>query len=459
MEDEKGLDLSLGLPCGGNSSSQKGKYGSSSGIRMGGSDRGCKLINEFKNFLDGGNQQHPLKVRENIYNNFAKAAVEVEEGKISSVGEKRKNLFIESNHQKENERNANHADLTDRTKASHISITTDEGSTAHNEDVAESEIDGLTSRHVSQHDDMSKQFVSKCQKDTRALTDSSALEFLGQQGFIISSSKEFNVIDMPTMPHSVLFPGQPVNMNTSCSPPLKDSKASRLSSYPLPSMIHDIGARNGEHPGIQQLMPANYPSMFGCTPVHQQQMHSTYYGKNPWNHDSQIDSQKLTQAVISHKLSESTRYDESAEEHGQSYLKQQLGEEGSSSHTGDPEGNTTYHHVQDSSDQPRAAESNPCEFPTIRAGIAVGLKIGGCGSYPNLPWVSTTGQGPNGRTISGVTYKYSPTQLRIVCACHGSHMSPDEFVQHAAAEEKNTRDAGTGLALYPSSNPATSAQS
>ncbi|KAL6586115.1 hypothetical protein OROMI_002759 [Orobanche minor] len=495
MEDEEGLDLSLGLPCGGNSSSQKGKYGSSSGIRMGESDRDCKLINEFKNFLEGGNQQHPLKVRENIYNNFAKAAVdvetfkysntggiwlkndsrsmEIEEGKISSVGEKRKNLFIDSNHQKKHERNANLADLTDRTKASHISITTDEGSTAHNEDVAESEIDGLSSRHVSQHDDMSKKFVSKCQKDTRALADSSALEILGQQGFIIPSEKEFNVIDMPTMSHSVPFPGQPVNMITYCSPPLKDSNGSRLSSYPLPSMIHDIGARNGEHPGIHPLMPANFPSMFGCTPVqlpspdmdnsqgivvHQQQMHSTYYGKNPWNHDSQIDSQKLTQ-VISHKSSESTRYDERAEEHGQSYLKQQLGEEGSSSHTGDPEGNTTFHHVKDASGQPRAADSNPCEFPAIRAGIASGLKIGGCGSYPNLPWVSTTGQGPNGKTISGVTYKYSPTQIRIVCACHGSHMSPDEFVRHAAAEEKNTRDAGTGLALYPSSNPAASAQS
>ncbi|KAL6586075.1 hypothetical protein OROMI_002719 [Orobanche minor] len=453
MDDEKGLDLSLGLPCGGNGSSQKGKYGSSSGIRMGESDRDCKLINEFKNFLEGGNQQHPLKVRENIYNNFAKAAVdvetfkysntggiwlkndsrsmEVEEGKISSVGEKRKNLFIDSNHQKKHERNANHADLTDRTKASHISITTDEGSTAHNEDVAESEIDGLSSRHVSQHDDMSKKFVSKCQKDTRALADSSALEILGQQ----------------------------VNMITYCSPPLKDSNDSRLSSYPLPSMIHDIGARNGEHPGIQPLMPANFPSMFWCTPVqlpspdmdnsqgivvHQQQMHSTYCGKNPWNHDSQIDSQKLTQ-VISHKSSESTCYDERAEEHGQSYLKQQFGEEGSSSHTGDPEVNTTFHHVKDASDQPRAADSNPCEFPAIRAGIASGLKIGGCGSY--------------GKTISGVTYKYSPTQIRIVCACHGSHMSPDEFVRHAAAEEKNTRDAGTGLALYPSSNPAASAQS
>ncbi|KAL0337377.1 UNVERIFIED_CONTAM: Ninja-family protein [Sesamum calycinum] len=111
-----------------------------------------------------------------------------------------------------------------------------------------------------------------------------------------------------------------------------------------------------------------------------------------------------------------------------------------------------------SSDQPRA-ESTPSEFPAIRPGIAADLKFGGCGSYPNLPWVSTTGPGPNGRTISGVTYRYSPTQIRIVCACHGSHMSPEEFVRHAGEENSNPDAAGAGLASIPSSNTAASAQS
>lgn len=163
-------------------------------------------------------------------------------------------------------------------------------------------------------------------------------------------------------------------------------------------------------------------------------------------------------AVISHKSSESTQHDGRAGEHGKSYGKQQVGEEGSSSHTeGDLKGNHAIHQVKDASDQPRA-ESVPSEFPAIRPGIAADLKFGGCGSYPNLPWVSTTGPGPNGRTISGVTYRYNPTEIRIVCACHGSHMSPVEFIRHAG-EENNTADAGTGLTSLPGSNPAASAQS
>lgn len=162
-------------------------------------------------------------------------------------------------------------------------------------------------------------------------------------------------------------------------------------------------------------------------------------------------------AVISHKSSESPQFDVRVVE-GKSYRKQQVGEEGSSSHTeGDLKENNAIHQVKDVSDQPRA-ESLPSEFPAIRPGITADLKFGGCGSYPNLPWVSTTGSGPNGRTISGVTYKYSPTQIKIVCACHGSHMSPDEFIQHAS-EENSSPDAGTGLTSISGSNPAASAQS
>ncbi|CAN4096634.1 unnamed protein product [Withania somnifera] len=108
-------------------------------------------------------------------------------------------------------------------------------------------------------------------------------------------------------------------------------------------------------------------------------------------------------------------------------------------------------------EHPRA-EVVPSEFPTIRPGLAADLKFGGSGSYPNLPWVSTTGPGPNGRTISGVTYRYTPTQIRIVCACHGSHMSPEEFVRHAS-EEQSSKEGGTGVSSFPSSNPAASAQS
>ncbi|KAI3447005.1 hypothetical protein Pfo_003674 [Paulownia fortunei] len=388
---------------------------------------------------------------------------------------------METNQQKQHERETNHPDLTDKTKASHITISTDEGSTAENEDVADSEVDGSTSRHASQNDDVSKRFVSsgslsRGQRD--AFGDLSDVEISGQKRNTISSEKEYNMTNRP-MPYGVPFPAQPVNMNMSYSQSIKDlnsSGAPSLSVYPLPGITHATTAPNGARPGIQPVMLANFPLMFGYTPVqppavdrdnsrgiisHNQQIHPTYSVRIPVNYDTHNDSQKLTQAtipVISHKSSESMQYDGRAAEHGTSNGKQHVGEEGSSCHTeGDLKGNRTIHQVKDASDQPRA-ETIPSEFLAIRPGIAADLKFGGCGTYPNLPWVSTTGPGPNGRTISGVTYRYSPTQIRIVCACHGSHMSPEEFGRHAG-EENNTPDASSVLASLPSSNPAASAQS
>ncbi|CAA0826917.1 AFP homolog 2 [Striga hermonthica] len=422
MEDEKGLDLSLGLPCGGNSSSsQKIKYGSSSDMKSDEADRGSKLINEFKNFLEGGNnQQHPIIVGEKFYNNsFGKSAADLEtsrnsntgggiwltndsrstefvEDKRSSVGEKRKHLFIETNQEKKHEKDAtSFVDLTDKSKTSHISITTDEGSTADNEDVAESEVDGSTSGHIPSG----------------------------------SSEKNFNVMNMPMAYSTVPLRGQPVSMNTNTlsSQPMKDS---------------NIGGT-----------PGNFSLMFGYNPVqlpsldrdnskgnichHQEMHHPTYSGRNSLNHDTQNESRKITQGIIPHKATESTP----------------------SSHTGGGDAKGYNQVRKDAPDQSRAAAAEPIpgEFPAIRPGIAGEVKFGGCGSYPNLPWVSTTGQGPNGRTISGVTYRFSPTQIRIVCACHGSHMSPEEFVRHASAEETHSPDALTSS--LPSSNPAASAQS
>lgn len=499
MEDEKGLDLSLSLPCGGSGSSQKGNRASSSDIRSNEGDRDIKLINEFKNFLEGGTQQHPSKVEENIYSSFGKAAAadietsknsntggiwnndtrsaETEEERRSGVGEKRKNLFTEGNQQKRHDRETSNLDLIDKAKASHISITTDEGSTAENEDVADSEVDGSTSRHASQNDDMPKRFVSsnglsRIPKD--AFGDSSGVEVLGQNRFSISGEKEFNRTNMPVS-YGVPYPAQPVNTNMSYTPGNNSSSSSApsLCSYPLPGMMQGMTAPNSDRQGMQPVMQSNFPLMFGYNPVQLPALdrdnsrgiishlpiHPAYAGRNP--PDTHNDSRKLSQAtvpIISHKTSEPTQYDGRAPEHGKNNGKQQVGEEGSSSHReGDPKGSQTIHPARDTSDQP-TAETPPSEYQSIRPGIAADLKFGGCGSYPNLPWVSTTGPGPNGRTISGVTYRFSATQIRIVCACHGSHLSPEEFVRHAS-EENNTPSTGTGLASVPGSNPATSAHS
>ncbi|XWS47198.1 hypothetical protein CRYUN_Cryun14cG0132500 [Craigia yunnanensis] len=48
----------------------------------------------------------------------------------------------------------------------------------------------------------------------------------------------------------------------------------------------------------------------------------------------------------------------------------------------------------------------------------------------NMPCVSTTGSGLNGKTINGFLYRYTKSEVSIICVCHGSSFTPAEFVQH-----------------------------
>ncbi|XWS36595.1 hypothetical protein CRYUN_Cryun20dG0098100 [Craigia yunnanensis] len=52
-------------------------------------------------------------------------------------------------------------------------------------------------------------------------------------------------------------------------------------------------------------------------------------------------------------------------------------------------------------------------------------------SLRNMPCVSATGNGPNGKTINGFLYRYTKSEVSIICVCHGSSFTPTEFVQHA----------------------------
>ncbi|KAK6913346.1 Ethylene-responsive binding factor-associated repression [Dillenia turbinata] len=49
-----------------------------------------------------------------------------------------------------------------------------------------------------------------------------------------------------------------------------------------------------------------------------------------------------------------------------------------------------------------------------------------------MPCVSTRGLGPNAKRIEGFLYRYRKgEEVRIVCVCHGSFLTPAEFVKHA----------------------------
>ncbi|XP_077229610.1 uncharacterized protein LOC143862446 [Tasmannia lanceolata] len=56
-------------------------------------------------------------------------------------------------------------------------------------------------------------------------------------------------------------------------------------------------------------------------------------------------------------------------------------------------------------------------------------------SLTQMPCVSTTGNGPNGKTITGFLYRYTKTEVSIVCVCHGRSFSPEEFVKHAGGTD------------------------
>ncbi|KAL3526596.1 hypothetical protein ACH5RR_011252 [Cinchona calisaya] len=54
----------------------------------------------------------------------------------------------------------------------------------------------------------------------------------------------------------------------------------------------------------------------------------------------------------------------------------------------------------------------------------------------DMPCVSTIGNGPNGKRIEGFLYRYRKgEEVKIMCVCHGSFLSPAEFVKHAGGTE------------------------
>eukprot|EP00246_Nothoceros_aenigmaticus_P011444 TRINITY_DN3113_c0_g1_i1.p1 TRINITY_DN3113_c0_g1~~TRINITY_DN3113_c0_g1_i1.p1 ORF type:complete len:236 (+),score=26.88 TRINITY_DN3113_c0_g1_i1:596-1303(+) len=80
-----------------------------------------------------------------------------------------------------------------------------------------------------------------------------------------------------------------------------------------------------------------------------------------------------------------------------------------------------------------ASEKGNQQGGRITNGVAPGEHFGGTGNIPQLPWVQCTGAGPNGKSICGVLYSFQKV-IKIVCKCHGNHMTPAEFVQHAGGE-------------------------
>ncbi|KAF5726006.1 hypothetical protein HS088_TW23G00743 [Tripterygium wilfordii] len=495
MEDEHGLELSLGLSFGGSSSKCKGKSGSSSETKTEEGDKCSKVVDDFRNFFNASGQREgsstgsqksgSMKPQENFFNVLSKAPVdtdasielngrglwvanynrseETDEEKRPEAGGKRKNFFDEISNQKKHEGEAHLTDLPEKSKVSHISITSESDSIAENEDVAESEV-GSASRIISHHHDGSKQFTvaggssEGGPKGVHGSANSSVMDLQGQKNLNGSAENDFRLGNLPS--------SVPINiMNVPYPVTVKDSNAvSAASTFGHPSSgMKSISTLNGDRQTGSQIMFGYLPmldkdsSSGFVSQLHQ--FHSSFAGRGTPNSDKYNDSLTTSQAmhVVARNTSEATQYDGKKFEQASGDGKQHAREEGSSSLTEEERRNSMNLRAKEASDR-SAAEGISFDFSAIKPGIAADVKFGGSGSYPNLPWVSTTGPGPNGRTISGVTYRYSTNQIRIVCACHSFHMSLEEFVRHAAEGNVNS-DSGSGLATFSSANPAASAQS
>lgn len=490
MENEDGLELSLGLSLGGASAKSKGKITSSSGANAEESDRGNKLVDDFKNFLHGDNQRqesdtgsfqsNSIPSKDNFFNDLSKVGVEgdssidlkrkgtwiesnyaeAEDENLPEIGNKRKLLFMEMNSQKKQERESHHADLHEKGRASYISSTED-GSTAEKGDVVESRAEGSTSRLASKHDDSSKQSIGetslpKGSKDICGFSESSAVDLNRQKRFNSSSVGVSNSVQAMSM-HNVPFPL-----------PVKDPNAL---GAPSPSGHLQLGMQhvrptvNGDRSGAEHVNPRNLPLMAGISPLqisamdkdkswglvsHPQMIHHPHAGGG-------ASTSSAAAQVIGSFSSDGLLYGGRVTEHTKADSKQPAIEEGSSSRAEHAKGSSPNMNAKDVLERSKAAGVS-LDFPAIKPGIAADIEFGGCGSYPNLPWVSTTAPGPAGKTISGVTYRYNANQIKIVCACHGTHLSPEEFIRHASDENFIAQN-DNGPATIPNKNPAASAQS
>ncbi|KAL2472560.1 Ninja-family protein AFP2 [Forsythia ovata] len=76
---------------------------------------------------------------------------------------------------------------------------------------------------------------------------------------------------------------------------------------------------------------------------------------------------------------------------------------------------------------------SPSKRPDItrNPGTETGMNV-----MQDMPCVFTKGDGPNGRKVEGILYKYGKgEEVKIMCICHGSFLSPAEFVKHAGVSD------------------------
>ncbi|KAM3300008.1 hypothetical protein ACQJBY_041165 [Aegilops geniculata] len=306
------------------------------------------------------------------------------------VSSKRKLLSEETSFQKKHHSAADQPDAFSKSseggvKNAPISISTDDGSTGENEDVADSEAEGSNSWLVAQREDSAKGSVVNRGSDIKRSSDDATGGFQGKRQPSFSGSESSSVQLRPPVNNGAAVQtmggasqvsfGYPTGQL-----PILETSSSWAFGTP-PQAISSFAAKQAERAGAKQADDGKKPQEAGASS------------------SALLEDGKVVEKVL-----------------------------------------------------PLMGSGSG-----IRPGIAPNVKFGGSGSYPDLPWVSTTGAGPNGRTISGVTYNFGRNEVKIVCACHGTHMTPEEFTRHASVDATGQENNAT-MSAFPVGNQAASAQ-
>lgn len=512
MEDENGLELSLGLCCGGSSGKSKiPGVNSAPKVEAGSSNRLDTNTSDpsFKSFFQTGSDQHDNNVNKgkqkndsnlpqhgNFWTDLGKCSASVRDASHDvnnnlSQFTRYQELWSSNNKTADSEENSNKRKLpfeeidfknkhengvdyaitpckkttsVNLTRNSQVSTPAKDASTGENEDIAESEAEGSNSWLVSQHEDKLKCADKAKFTDKHVLSDSSGIASKGHKETPVSRTEATREpgdvaygIPLSLQPLHVMTAPYPVPVKVASTP-----SAPNPMRFPSPCVMQLMPVANTEHPTGQPLNTNNSQVAFGYSTV---QLPTLETGSS-WAFNSQprqvtpFTSKEHADGALNSASSDvKTSHAHTARVPSPAVVfegksldavkvnnNKYLGEVGTSSKIQDEvKENFSIFRPNETASQP-GVEGSSQRGSTIKPGIASEIKFGGCGSRPDLPWVSATGSGPNGKTISGVTYKYSQNQVKVVCACHGTHMSPEEFVLHASADAARAENPNSNTA-------------
>ncbi|KAG6522092.1 protein NINJA homolog 1-like [Zingiber officinale] len=487
MEDDNELELSLGLSFGGSSGKLKGRAITSDFKAEEGSTNQAigRVVTvsdvPFKNFLqnnvgipDQSGKQALSPPQENFWIDIGKSSEGYDISQASQLmftkhkepwsGNKRINEVEEENSCSKKPRSSeinfqnlenvvNHAEVTGKSskdhpmKKSHLSVATGDGSTGENEGVAESEAEVSSSWLVSQSVNTSKRADLHKVTSKHALNDPTGIGFQGQKQQLFSGSTSSDFVKATFGASSPLQTHTAVNVDYSVPPKPTCVGTPTPTSSPSPCIMQPTLPSNGD-PSISKGTDFDAEKLvFGYSAIQLPTLETS----SSWAFGSQLQAvSSLGLGTSNSQLAEddAKRSNVPLQIHPSKGNGKHIVETGTSfsSRAEEVMSTTTFRQKEIATS---SIEGFFHEGSAIKPGVASNVRFGGSGSCPDLPWVSATGPAPKGKTISGVTYKYNKNEVKIVCACHGSHMSPDEFIQHASADTANPEN-NTSLTSFTS---------